>query len=148
MTPIFSEHKRVCKLYNTLLLSQQHTAAWIYASSLQCCRMCTQACSVLQEAGLTTEGTSISADGKTLIKDGVSYQVGDQVYVHPDTFDQLEQAAQAEVPDYAAKGRFHKVSSSTALTSVHVFFVDELLVLAKHAVGVTQISMLAAACAA
>lgn len=92
----------------------------------------------MQEAGLTTEGTSMSADGKTLIKDGVSYQVGDQVYVHPDTFDQLEQAAQAEVPDYAAKGRFHKVSSSTASTSADVFFVDELLMLAKLAVFAIQ----------
>ena len=51
----------------------------------------------------------MSADGKTLIRDGVSYTLGDQVYVHPETFDQLEQAALAEVPDYAAKGRFHKV---------------------------------------
>ena len=95
---------------------------------------------MMQEAGPTTEGTSMSADGKTLIKDGVSYHVGDQVYVHPDTFGQLEQAAQAEVPDYAAKGRFHKVSSSTASTSasVHVFFVDELLVLAKLAVFAIQ----------
>ena len=66
----------------------------------------------MQEANSALAGTIMSADGKTLIKDGVSYQVGDQVYVYPETFDQLEQAAQAEVPDYAAKGRFHKVSSS------------------------------------
>lgn len=58
------------------------------------------------------EGISLSADGKSLIKDGVHYSVGDQVYVHPDTFDQLEQIAQAEVPEYAAKGRFHKVRPS------------------------------------
>ena len=55
------------------------------------------------------EGVSLSADGQSLIKDGVQYSVGDQVYVHPETFDQLEQTALAEVPDYAAKGRFHKV---------------------------------------
>ncbi len=66
----------------------------------------------MQEASCALAGTSMSADGKTLIKDGVSYQVGDQVYVHPETFDQLDQAAQAEVPDYAAKGRFHKVGST------------------------------------
>ena len=55
------------------------------------------------------EGVSLSADGQSLIKDGVQYSVGNQVYVHPETFDQLEQTALAEVPDYAAKGRFHKV---------------------------------------
>ena len=69
----------------------------------------------MQEAKCALAGTSMSADGKTLIKDGVSYQVGDQVYVHPETFDQLEQAAQAEVPDYAAKGRFHKVGSTVLI---------------------------------
>ena len=69
----------------------------------------------MQEAKRALAGTSMSADGKSLIKDGVSYQVGDQVYVHPETFDQLEQAAQAEVPDYAAKGRFHKVSSTVLI---------------------------------
>jgi len=69
----------------------------------------------MQEANRALAGTSMSADGKTLIKDGVSYQVGDQVYVHLETFDQLEQAAQAEVPDYAAKGRFHKVSSTVLI---------------------------------
>lgn len=55
------------------------------------------------------EGISLSADGQSLLKDGVEYNVGDHVYVHPETFDQLEQSALAEVPDYAAKGRFHKV---------------------------------------
>ena len=69
----------------------------------------------MQEADSALAGTSMSADGKTLIKDGVSYQVGDQVYVHPETFDQLEQAAQAEVPDYAAKGRFHKVCGTSSM---------------------------------
>ena len=64
---------------------------------------------MLQEDNLEEEGISVSADGKTLTVDGVAYTVGDHVYVHPETFDQLEQAAQAEVPDYAAKGRFHKV---------------------------------------
>ena len=64
---------------------------------------------LLQEEIAEEDGVTLSADGQTLIKDGVSYRVGDQVYVHPETFDQLEQAAQAEVPDYAAKGRFHKV---------------------------------------
>ncbi|DBB09374.1 TPA: hypothetical protein ACH3X3_007949 [Trebouxia sp. C0006] len=68
-----------------------------------------------EEADSALAGTSMSADGKTLIKDGVSYQVGDQVYVHPETFDQLEQAAQAEVPDYAAKGRFHKGGTNAGL---------------------------------
>ena len=97
--------------------------------------MCTQARSVMQEAEFPAEGTSMSVDGKTLIRDGVSYQVGDQVYVHPDTFDQLEQAAQAEVPDYAAKGRFHKVSSSAAFTGVFVLCMAEQLMLAKLAVG-------------
>lgn len=62
-----------------------------------------------QESSAEEEGVSLSADGQSLIKDGVHYNVGDQVYLHPDTFDHLEQAAQAEVPDYAAKGRFHKV---------------------------------------
>ena len=63
----------------------------------------------LQEESTEEEGVSLSVDGQILMKDGVQYSVGDQVYVHPDTFDQLEQTAQAEVPDYAAKGRFHKV---------------------------------------
>lgn len=66
-------------------------------------------CATLQEESGDEEGVSLSADGQSLMKDGVRYSVGDQVYVHPDTFDQLEQTAQAEVPDYAAKGRFHKV---------------------------------------
>ncbi len=69
----------------------------------------------MQEGNRALAGASMSADGKILIKDGVSYQAGDQVYVHPETFDQLEQAAQAEVPDYAAKGRFHKVSSTVLI---------------------------------
>ncbi|KAL0027901.1 hypothetical protein WJX79_001540 [Trebouxia sp. C0005] len=68
-----------------------------------------------EEADRALAGTSMSADGKTLIKDIVSYQVGDQVYVHPETFDQLEQAAQAEVPDYAAKSRFHKGGTNAGL---------------------------------
>ena len=55
------------------------------------------------------EGVSLSADGQSLMKDGVQYSVGDQVYVLPEVFDQLEQTALAAVPDYAAKGRFHKV---------------------------------------
>ena len=64
---------------------------------------------MLQEDDSEEEGSIVSADGNTLTVDGVSYAVGDHVYVLPETFDQLEQAAQAEVPDYAAKGRFHKV---------------------------------------
>lgn len=55
------------------------------------------------------EGIGLSADGQSLIKDGERYSVGNHVYLHPETFDQLEQSALAEVPDYAAKGRFHKV---------------------------------------
>ena len=70
-------------------------------------------CGLLQEENDDEEGVSLSADGKTLTKAGVAYAVGDYVYLHPETFDQLEQAAQAEVPDYAAKGRFHKVSPSS-----------------------------------
>ena len=70
-------------------------------------------CSLIsQEEAGEEEGVSLSAGGQTLMKDGVSYSVGDQVYVHPETFDQLEQATLAEVPDYAAKGRFHKVQLS------------------------------------
>lgn len=66
---------------------------------------------VLQEEDLDAEEeeVSMSVDGHTLTKHGLDFAVGDYVYVRPDTFDQLEQAAQAEVPDYAAKGRFHKV---------------------------------------
>lgn len=65
------------------------------------------------------EGVSLSADGQSLIKDGVQYSVGDQVYLHPETFDQLEQTALAEVPDYAAKGRFHKVCLLFVMTPLH-----------------------------
>ena len=65
------------------------------------------------------EGSSLLADGQSLIKDGVQYSVGDQVYVHPETFDQLEQTALAEVPDYAAKGRFHKVCLLFVLFPLH-----------------------------
>ncbi|KAL3133378.1 hypothetical protein ABBQ38_007248 [Trebouxia sp. C0009 RCD-2024] len=68
-----------------------------------------------KEGSAEEQGVSLSADGQSLIKDGVRYKVGDQVYVHPDTFDQLEQAAQAEVPDYAAKGRFHKGGTNAGL---------------------------------
>ena len=64
----------------------------------------------MQEPTEPSEGVSMSSDGKVLTKDGVEYRVGDHVYLHPDSFDQMEQAATAEVPDYAAKGRFHKVS--------------------------------------
>ena len=64
---------------------------------------------LFQEPAEVSEGVSISSDGQVLTKDGAEYRIGDHVYVHPDTFDQLEQAATAEVPDYAAKGRFHKV---------------------------------------
>ena len=72
---------------------------------------------LLQEAAEAPEGVSISSDGQVLIKDGVEYRVGDHVYVHPNTFDQLQQAAAAEVPEYAAKGRFHKVHSNQAFAS-------------------------------
>lgn len=64
----------------------------------------------MQEPTEPSEGISMSSDGTVLTKDGVEYRVGDHVYLHPDSFDQMEQAATAEVPDYAAKGRFHKVS--------------------------------------
>lgn len=77
-----------------------------------------------QEGSAEEQGVSLSADGQSLIKDGVRYKVGDQVYVHPDTFDQLEQAAQAEVPDYAAKGRFHKVRLLQPLLSPPVCVVQ------------------------
>lgn len=67
------------------------------------------------------EGISLSANGQSLIKDGVQYSMGDHVYVHPETFDQLEQSALAEVPDYAAKGRFHKVFALSLGTHLHAF---------------------------
>ena len=75
----------------------------------------------LQEDDSEEEGISVSADGNTLTVDGVAYAVGDHVYVHPETFDQLEQAAQAEVPDYAAKGRFHKVRAPLMSPSFSAF---------------------------
>lgn len=67
----------------------------------------------------------MSSDGKVLTKDGVQYKVGDHVYLHPHTFDQMEQAETAEVPDYAAKGRFHKVG--TMLNPAPWLFVDQML---------------------
>ena len=76
-------------------------------------------CVTLQEESAEEEGVSLSADGQSLIKDGVQYSVGDQVYVHPETFDQLEQTALAEVPEYAAKGRFHKVCLLFVGKSLH-----------------------------
>ena len=56
------------------------------------------------------KGTSLSQDG-VLIKDGTEYHVGDDVYVHPDVFDAVDGSDTVEnaIPDYAAKGRFHKV---------------------------------------
>lgn len=75
---------------------------------------------LLQEPCEAAEGVSQSTDGKVLIKDGAEYRVGDHVYLHPETFDQLEQAATAEVPDYAAKGRFHKVSCALCLVIGHL----------------------------
>lgn len=58
------------------------------------------------------KGVSMCDNGSTLVKDGVKYQPGDYVYVHPLTFDQVEGASATEnsVPEYAAKGRFHKVT--------------------------------------
>ena len=56
------------------------------------------------------KGTSLSQDG-VLTKDGTEYHVGDTVYVHPDVFDAVDgsDAVENAIPDYAAKGRFHKV---------------------------------------
>ena len=55
-------------------------------------------------------GTSLPQDGM-LTKDGTEYRVGDDVYVHPDVFDAVDgsDAVENAIPDYAAKGRFHKV---------------------------------------
>ena len=91
---------------------KRHRQSGAVAAAPMCLHVAS--CSVLllfQEPAKVPEGVSISSDGDVLTKDGVEYRIGDHVYVHPDTFDQLEQAATAEVPDYAAKGRFHKVAS-------------------------------------
>ena len=58
------------------------------------------------------KGISIGADGKCWIRDGLSFTVGDFVYVTPDTFDCMEGAMSDTtnaVPEYASKGRFVKV---------------------------------------
>ena len=104
-------------------------ACVMQAAVTQAClgQHCDPSNSMLQERTPASEGTSMSADGKTLIKGGVSYKVGDQVYVHPETFDQLEQAAQAEVPDYAAKGRFHKASCKAVLSCTWFAFIISAL---------------------
>ena len=59
---------------------------------------------------------AVTADGK-VAKGGVTYGPGDCIFVHPHTFDALEDdAADApEVPAYAAKGRFHKGGANVGL---------------------------------
>lgn len=52
------------------------------------------------------------ADGKGFVKDGVEYREGDYLYLAPDVFDQLEDAApERELPEYLANSRFHKVGA-------------------------------------
>lgn len=59
---------------------------------------------------------TLATDGK-VAKGGVTYGPGDCIFVHPQTFDALEDdAADApEVPAYAAKGRFHKGGANVGL---------------------------------
>ena len=59
---------------------------------------------------------TFTADGK-LVKNGVTYGPGDCIFVHPHTFDALEDNSEdtPEVPAYAAKGRFHKGGANAGL---------------------------------
>jgi hypothetical protein len=78
----------------------------------------------VQVAEPPSRGPSYDAAKKELRVDGVVVQPGDFLYLEPCTFDQLE-AATADlgaVPDYAAKGRFHKVRCALRLSGCRVLW--------------------------
>ena len=73
-----------------------------------------------QEKVAVAMGISISADGKGWTRDGTAFEVGDFVFVTPDTFSVTAAAAKVDtepVPGYAAKGGYVKVRLRSAFTA-------------------------------
>ncbi len=65
-----------------------------------------------QEKVAVAIGISLSANGKGWTRDGKSFEIGDFVFVTPDTFPVTATAAKVDtepVPGYAAKGGYVKV---------------------------------------
>ena len=61
----------------------------------------------------TDPDTSVYAleDSSGFVKDGVTYRVGDFMFIAPEVFDQMPEAVQEiELPDYLAQSRYHKGS--------------------------------------
>ena len=57
------------------------------------------------------EGVQSLPDGAAFVKNGVTYTIGDYVFVSPGTFDQLQGAIRdVQLPDFLANSKFHKGS--------------------------------------
>ena len=65
-----------------------------------------------QEPKEGEEGIKTIDGQKVLMKAGTEYREGEYIFLHPEAFDSLNDvsAERENVPEYAAKGRFHKVS--------------------------------------
>ena len=66
-----------------------------------------------------SNNVQLAADGNSLVIRNQTCRRGDCIYLAPTTFDQAATVAQdasaAQVPDYAAKGRYHKGGGNAGL---------------------------------
>lgn len=72
---------------------------------------CLKLAVVKQEPKEGEEGIKTVDGQKVLMKAGAEYREGDYIFAHPEAFDSLNDTSseREKVPEYAAKGRFHKV---------------------------------------
>ncbi len=72
----------------------------------------------------------LTANGAVLTINGQECKPGDCIYLAPSTFDQAEGAAEdastAQVPDYAAKGRYHKGGGNAGLRAWCIARISQL----------------------
>jgi DNA (cytosine-5)-methyltransferase 1 len=65
----------------------------------------------LEEPSEPETGVRALEDGTGFIKDGITYKIGDFLFVAPDVFDQMPEATRdVQLPEYLANSRFHKGS--------------------------------------
>ena len=77
-----------------------------------------------------SDGVHLNAEGTGLMVGGRECKPGDCIYLAPATFDQAAEVAEddsaAQVPEYAAKGRFHKGGGNAGLRAWCIARISQL----------------------
>ena len=66
---------------------------------------------IIKETDVCDEASYCLSDGSGFVKEGVTYKVGDFLFVSPKVFDQMPEAVNdVKLPEYLAQSRYHKGS--------------------------------------